>query len=73
VLTGNDLGRLGTVEHLPDDEAIEWFSKEPAVADLLERYKDDLSELEINLHKLAQTFLEKGETEKAWCTLLQIH
>lgn len=72
VLTGNDLGRLGRAEQLPDAETIARFSEEPAVADLLDRYEDDASVLAFHLHKLAQTFLEQGETEKAWCTLLQI-
>ena len=71
VLTGNNLGQLGMVEQLPDAQMIATFSEEPAVADLLERYKDDPLSLSNNLHKLAQTFLEKGETEKAWCVLLQ--
>lgn len=72
VLTGNNLGRLGMVEQLPDPEAIAAFSQEPAVADLLKRYENDPSTLEVQLHKLAQSFLEKGETEKAWCTILQV-
>lgn len=46
-------------------------SKEPAVADLLERYKNDLPALETQLHQLAKTYLEQGETEQAWCVLLQ--
>jgi flavin reductase (DIM6/NTAB) family NADH-FMN oxidoreductase RutF len=71
VLTGNNLGRLGTVEQLPDAARIAAFLKEPAVADLLERYKNDPSTLELQLHKLAQTYLEQGKTEQAWCVLLQ--
>jgi len=71
VLTGNNLGRLGMVDQLPDTETVAAFCKEPAVTDLLERYKDEPTALEEQLHHLAQTFLEKGEVEKAWCVLLQ--
>ena len=71
VLTGNNLGRLGTIEQLPDAAKISAFSKEPIVADLLKQYKNDPSALEEQLHQLAQAYLEKGETGQAWCVLLQ--
>jgi len=65
VLTGNNLGRLGNVEKLPGHEEIKAFVDSGALASI---NKD--GNYEENLHKLAQKFIEKGEMDKAWMTLL---
>ncbi len=71
VLTGNNLGRLGNVEKLPTEEEIEAFSKEPEVSAILEHFNADRDGAEIELHKLAQQYLEQGDLKKAWMVLLQ--
>lgn len=69
ILTGNNLGQLGNVEELPNEtEVNEWKLTE--LADLFVRFEDDSANLEIELHKLAHEYLNKGEVLNAWKTLL---
>ena len=69
VLTGNNLGRIGNLEELPDDEQILAWSKEPTISALLSESinRDQLKEA---LHNLAKKQLEKGNTDSALKTLL---
>lgn len=65
ILTGNDLGKLGNIEQLPEAEFIEAY-----LAD-----KNELQELLKNndvegLHHYAQELLQDNEVEAAWCVLL---
>lgn len=63
VFTGNDLGKLGNVDQLPDDESIREFSKNNFV-------QAALSDGEYAVHQLAREFIENGDVEKAWKVLL---
>lgn len=63
VLTGNDLGRLGNIEKLPDPESIKAFKSN---ADFL----SIISSGEEEIHRYAQQLLRKGKIEDAWKTLL---
>lgn len=56
VLSGNDLGKLASVEALPNEEEIKDFKNS---------IKSD-----INSHELAKAYLEKDEIMKAWLVLL---
>ena len=65
ILTGNDLGKLGNVEALPENGEIEAFlnsNKEDA-----ELVKGGDKE---KIHKRAQDYLEKDQPEDAWKILL---
>jgi flavin reductase (DIM6/NTAB) family NADH-FMN oxidoreductase RutF len=62
VLTGNDLGRLGNIEKLPDPESVKLFKANP---DWLSAHK--ISEEAV--HRLAQHYLREGRVEDAWKTL----
>ena len=65
VLTGNDLGKLGNVESLPDEAEIQDFKKhEAGVAELVENKDQE------KIHKQAQRYLERDEPMKAWKILL---
>lgn len=71
VLTGNHLGRLGNVQTLPDAASVAAMRREPAVADLLEKGKSsNPGELRLGLHRLAQQYLEAGNTPDALRILL---
>ncbi len=72
VLSGNHLGRLGNTEAFPDVESIKAFRQEPIIRTIFEQCDDDKSLLKKELHLQAKKFLEKGETDTAWKTLLQI-
>jgi flavin reductase (DIM6/NTAB) family NADH-FMN oxidoreductase RutF len=63
VLTGNDLGKLGNVERLPDAESVEEFGKTEVVA----KARDVGEEA---LHRLAHYYLAKDEVDNAWKVLL---
>jgi flavin reductase (DIM6/NTAB) family NADH-FMN oxidoreductase RutF len=63
VLTGNDLGRLGNIEKLPNEEIIKQFQSQNF-------WRDVSSKGEEELHRLAQQYLKDGKVEEAWKTLL---
>ncbi|WP_316803861.1 flavin reductase family protein [Pedobacter nototheniae] len=65
VLTGNDLGMLGNVEHLPTDEEIDLIMQLPEVKEVLDATIGDATNRERELHELAKSFLAKGGVEIA--------
>ncbi len=61
VLTGNNLGMLGNVEHLPVQEDVDNFAKQhPKFVGVSEEKK----------HTFAQEYLQKNDVESAWKVLL---
>lgn len=65
VLTGNDLGMLGNIEQIPSDEEIkEFVSKNIKVRTVLS------SSDTIEIHKLAQNYLQQGDILSGWKVLL---
>lgn len=68
VLTGNNLGRLANIErpNLPTPEDVEAFRHDPLVIEVL-RSADDR---QTALHLLAKSYLEAGQLQEAWKTLL---
>ena len=71
ILTGNNLGRLGNVEQLPDEEAVESFGKTATVEEMRVRFQNDPASWLDHLHLWAKEELEEGNVEKAWLILLQ--
>jgi flavin reductase (DIM6/NTAB) family NADH-FMN oxidoreductase RutF len=71
VLTGNNLGRLGNVEQLPNSEEVAAFGQTPEVLELKKRFQRDPESWIDHLHRWAQQELESGEVELAWKILLQ--
>lgn len=65
VLTGNNLGRLGNVEQLPSEDEVIKFAKLPEI----EQISKGVNPTE-NLHKLAQTYIDREEIDIAWKVLL---
>ncbi|GAA4889281.1 flavin reductase family protein [Flaviramulus aquimarinus] len=65
VLTGNDLGMLGNIEHLPSEESIKNFVEEVG-----ERYPNIKTATHREKHKLARNYLSFGDVESAWKILL---
>lgn len=63
ILTGNDLGLLGNVERLPDQDSIAEFKNRNEVRVALQNG-------EVALHQLAHQFLKDEKVEEAWKTLL---
>lgn len=71
ILTGNDLGRLGNVEQLPDSQSVTDFSQTEPIREIFVRFAHHAESLEDHLHALAKDFLAAGDTDSAWKTLLQ--
>ncbi len=71
VLTGNNLGRLGNVEKLPDPTLIKKMGESIEILGLKQSYGHDSKEYTFHLHSLAKVELENGNVEKAWLILLQ--
>ena len=65
VLTGNDLGMLGNVEHLPGDDEIDLIALKPEVKDVLDATIGDATNRERELHELAKNLLKQGNVEFA--------
>ena len=69
VLTGNDLGKLGGIEALPDETEVNEH-KLLALSELFIDLEDQPSELEKKLHLKAQALLKEDKLVEAWKTLL---
>lgn len=65
VLTGNDLGMLGNVEHLPTEDEIDAMRWTTAVKDILDATIGDETNRERELHQLAHQFLNAGNVADA--------
>lgn len=65
VLTGNDLGMLGNIEQIPSQEEIQEF------VSILIKVRTILSSSDtVEIHKLAQLYLQQGDIPSAWKVLL---
>jgi hypothetical protein len=69
ILTGNDIGKLGNVEELPNETDVNEF-KLLELSDLFIEYQDEPKELEKKLHEIAHNYLKENKKEEAWKTLL---
>ncbi len=69
VLTGNNLGRLGNIEQLPNTKEVEAVKEEEEVKKILLSTNDPTNK-EKELHVLAKSQLEDGNLEKALKILL---
>lgn len=71
VLTGNNLGKLGSVAKLPDEEAVLAYGQREEIQEMRLRFKNDFDSWLDRLHFAAKVMLEEGEVIKAWLILLQ--
>lgn len=69
VLTGNDLGMLGSSLKVPDETAVNDY-KLTELAELFIAMEDDAAGLQRALHERARQLLAGGKREEAWKTLL---
>lgn len=72
ILTGNDLGKLGSVEALPNETDVNDY-KLIELSDIFVELEDNQIKLEQELHKIAQKLLSKNNIEDAWKTLLSFN
>jgi len=71
VLTGNNLGRLGNIEKLPDSSSIKEFGETEEFKEIKIRFVNDQDSFIDHLHAEAQKYIQANEIEKAWLLLLQ--
>lgn len=71
ILTGNHLGQLGNVAHLPTAEEVEAFTKNLEVKEILDSTIGDHQTRTTQLHLKAAEWLNLGKVEEAWKLLLQ--
>lgn len=69
ILTGNDLGRLGNVEQLPNELDVN-DHKLFELSEIFIQYEDKPAQLEEELHKLAKQYIKNNNIDLAWKTLL---
>ena len=69
ILTGNNLGQLGNVEHLPNENEVNAFKNETVISNLIKNYNGNKIPND-ELHQLAKKFLDEGNSSNAWKTLL---
>lgn len=69
ILSGNDLGKLGSVQELPNETDVNEY-KLIELSDLFVSLEDEPVKLEQELHKLAKAKLAENHVEEAWKTLL---
>jgi flavin reductase (DIM6/NTAB) family NADH-FMN oxidoreductase RutF len=70
ILTGNNLGQLGNVEVLPNDEEIDAYAQSPEIKELLDATIGDSQTREVQLHLKAKELLDAGRVGEAWKVLL---
>ena len=68
-LSGNDLGKLGGIEELPDETDVN-DHKLIELSDLFVELEDEQDKLEEELHKRAKQELKEDKLKEAWMTLL---
>lgn len=65
VLTGNDLGKLGNIEQLPDPEEVEAMRFHPDVKDIFDATIGDANNRQRELHELAHSLLAQEMVQDA--------
>ncbi|MGI4805039.1 MAG: flavin reductase family protein [Janthinobacterium lividum] len=70
VLTGNDLGKLGNITDLPDENSVEEFARNWEVKNLLDATIGDDFTRELELHREAKKLLNEEKVLDAWKILL---
>lgn len=68
-LDGNDLGKLGNVESLPNDAELAEFAEHWKIKEIFEKSANGL-EMHENLHQYAKELLDENKVSKAWKALL---
>jgi len=71
VLSGNDLGRLGNLEKLPDAAEILAALSQPEIAEARLRYAQDTESLEYHFHEIAKSWIADNRVSEALALLMQ--
>lgn len=72
ILTGNDLGKLGGIEELPNETDVNDY-KLTELSELFIEFEEEKATLETKLHEKAKELLTENKLEEAWKTLLSFN
>jgi flavin reductase (DIM6/NTAB) family NADH-FMN oxidoreductase RutF len=72
ILTGNDLGKLGSFKALPPPEAVQHYQQSGVLNDTFDEARHGCQYLPDLLHLKAKQLLAENKVEEAWLTLLQV-
>jgi flavin reductase (DIM6/NTAB) family NADH-FMN oxidoreductase RutF len=70
ILSGNDLGKLANIEHLPHENDLAQVYLSPAWIDLQKKFGEDPGRFATETQLLAKELLSQGQTWEALCLLL---
>lgn len=70
ILTGNNLGQLGSVQELPSEVELAIYRSKDFMKELKQKYGLSETVFQRKIHELAKTLLDKGHVKEAWLTLL---
>jgi flavin reductase (DIM6/NTAB) family NADH-FMN oxidoreductase RutF len=70
ILTGNHLGQLGNVMHLPSDDEVELFAAKSEIKEILDATIGDSQTRATQLHLKAAELIDEGKVTDAWKVLL---
>ena len=70
VLTGNNLGRLGNMENLPNEKDIRSIRENPAIIHCFEEFSSKPVELSRAIHNVAKEWTESGKVEDALSAMM---
>ena len=70
VLTGNNLGRLGNLESLPNKDEVDAIKQDDEVRMMVKKVGRESEKLKNQLHWLAQRILSEGDTNRAMTILM---
>ncbi|MDF9800880.1 flavin reductase (DIM6/NTAB) family NADH-FMN oxidoreductase RutF [Catalinimonas alkaloidigena] len=70
ILTGSNLAKLATVAAIPDLDHVQRYAEDSEIQRTLKQYSTDSRQLTEAIHRLAQQYLDKGDTDKAWGALI---
>ncbi|GAB2601954.1 flavin reductase family protein [Spirosoma areae] len=72
ILSGNDIGKLGSFPALPTPEEIQAFTASGILKDLFEEARNGCQYLPDLVHLRAKQYLAENKVKEAWLTLLSI-
>jgi flavin reductase (DIM6/NTAB) family NADH-FMN oxidoreductase RutF len=71
ILTGNDLGKLGNIDALPDESEIQAYLNTEKIQNFMAEAANGCVFLDNLLHAEAQKLLKENQVKEAWLVLLQ--
>lgn len=71
VLTGNNLGRLGNIERMPDEASVVAFAESDQMVQYLSDFQKSEDDWTHWQHTTAQKLMEQDKLDDAWLLLLQ--